>query len=393
MVAAQRIPDDDTFVPRHHVATGIASLILFLCRYKPYFPRSEHREHAQVYIEGLCSSLERKSVEPIATAHGLVRRPLQHFAGAGKWSDGSIRDEMRDHIGEEIGDPNGVFVIDGSAVPKSGTESVGVARQWCGHLGKVENCQVGVYLAYSARGSRTLLDGQLYLPEDWANDPVRRDKTHVPQDVVFRPSWQIADELIRKHASAVPHAWVVGDDEFGRPKEFRDALADRGERYLLEVPSNTIVRKPSNWPGRASKWRQVRKRKACAPRQQWKQFRLRDGEKGPIDVLAFSTRVETKRDGAPPRQETLLIVENLKRTQTWYFLAPGDAPLDTGILVGVMARRHDVEQVFQFAKGEVGLDHYELRSWVGWHHHVTLSMLALWFITLEQRRLGKKLPR
>ncbi len=127
------------------------------------------------------------------------------------------------------------------------------------------------------------------------------------------------------------------------------------------------------------------------PPNRWKRFKIRDGEKGPIEVLAFATRVETKRDKGPPREEILLVVQRIDSSKAQYFLAPKDAPLDTKLLVEVMAHRHDVEQVFEIAKGEAGLDHYEVRSWVGWHHHLTLSMLAVWFLTLEQRRLGKKL--
>src|SRR5262249_23599465 len=139
-------------------------------------------------------------------------------------------------------------------------------------------------------------------------DPVRRAKTSIPQDVPFRTNWQIADELLQRLGPHVPHAWVVGDDEYGKPSEFRDRLADRGERYLLEVPSTTSVRRPSRWPGRAQKWGSVRRRRDRHPSGKWRRVTVRDGEKGPIEVLAFCTRVETKRKGAPARLETLLIM-------------------------------------------------------------------------------------
>ncbi len=142
------------------VASCIGSLDAFLERYRPLMARSEQRTHMDVYVGGLLSGLERKSVEPIATMHGLYRRPLQHYIGAGSWSDRSVRDEMRAHVVEELGDPNGVFVLDGSGFHKQGVDSVGVARQWCGRLGKIDNCQVGVFLAYSTPKGHTLLDGQ-----------------------------------------------------------------------------------------------------------------------------------------------------------------------------------------------------------------------------------------
>jgi SRSO17 transposase len=383
--------EDDESIEGAAIATCLVSLSLFLGRYKPQVYRAEQEDHLTVYVEGLVSGVERKSIEPIATAHGLYRRPLQHFVGAGAWSDTKVRTEMRNHVVEEISDASGVFVLDGSGVKKQGTESVGVARQYCGRLGKIDNCQIGIYLAYSTPRGFTLLDTDLYLPESWAGDAARRAKAHVPPDVEFRTNWQIADDLIKRLSPHVPHAWIVGDDEYGRPTEFRDGLADRGERYLLEVPCNTSVRRPAHWPGRARKWCSVKTRKERQTPDKWQRLTLRDGEKGPIQVRAFSTRVETRRRGAPAREETLLVMQALSGSDTWYFLAPGDAPLDTAELVRVAAHRHHVEQAFELAKGECGLDHYEVRSWVGWQHHMTLSMLALWFITLERRRLGKKL--
>jgi len=298
---------------------------------------------------------------------------------------------MRGHVAEEIGDAKGVLIVDGSGVKKQGPESVGVARQYCGRLGKIDNCQIGVYLAYSTPRGFTLLDTDLYLTKEWVDDGDRRAKTYVPEEVEFRTNWQIADDLIRRTGAHVPHEWIVGDDEYGRPSEFRDRLADRGERYLLEVPCSTVVCRPLHWPGRARKWCSVKTRKERQSPEKWERFRLRDGEKGPIEVLAFSTRVTTRREGSKTREETLLVMQAVNGSQIWYFLAPGDVPLNTAELVRVAAHRHHIEQAFEFAKGECGLDHYEVRSWVGWHHHMTLSMLALWFLTLERRRLGKKL--
>jgi SRSO17 transposase len=373
------------------VASCIGSLDRFLERYRPLMSRSEQRAHMGVYLEGLLSSLERKSVEPIATMHGLYRRPLQHYIGAGSWSDGAVRNEMRAHLVEELGDPGGVFVLDGSGFHKQGVDSVGVARQWCGRLGKIDNCQIGVFLAYSTPKGHALIDAQLYLPEDWADDLARREATYVPAEVQFQTSWQISDALIASAAPHVPHAWIVGDDEFGRPSEFRDRLADRGERYLLEVPCNTLVRRPNHWAGRRKTWKQVHLRQEELANQRWTRMRLRDGEKGPLEVRAFCTRVETRRDGGAHREETLFVMQTLTGNRTWYFLANADVRLDPAQLAAVAAHRHRIEQVFEAAKGEVGLAQYEVRSWVGWNHHVTLSMLALAFLTLERRRLGKKL--
>lgn len=379
------------FISRAAVASCVPSLRSFLSRYQPLVQRAEQRQHLRVYVEGLVSGVERKSIEPIAAAHGLERRPLQHFVGAGKWSDGAVRDEMRCHIAQELGDPQGVLIIDGSGVHKQGSDSVGVARQYCGRLGKVDNCQIGIYTAYSTPRGVALVESDIYLPKEWIEDKERRNKVYIPKDVQFQTGWEIADEQLRRVGAQLPHAWVVGDDEFGRPTEFRDRLADRGERYLFEVPNNTSVRRPQRGPGRDLKWLPVKKRKERQPSDKWMLLTLRDGDKGPIEVRAFCTRVETRRQGSSVRLETLLVMQAVHSGQMWYFLAPGDAPLDVAELVRVAAHRHHVEQVFQLAKGECGLDHYEVRSFVGWHHHMTLSMLALLFLTLERRRLGKKL--
>jgi SRSO17 transposase len=369
----------------------VSSLDRFLDPYRALMARGEQRKHLGVLVSGLLSDLERKSVEPIAVRSGLPRRPLQRFVGAGRWDDRLVREMIRTEAADEIGDPGGALVVDNSGFHKQGNESVGVERQWCGRLGKVDNCQVGYFLVYSTPKGDALVDAQLYLPKSWADDAARRELTAVPRERRFLKGWELADELIAAASPHLPHAWILGDDEFGRPSAFRDRLAARGERYLLDVPSNLRVRKPAHWPGRSARWKTLTQRRRTQPPGKWKRVRLRDGEKGPIDVEAFVTRVETTRKGAPPRIETLLVMRNLNHTQTWYLLANGDAPLDVEVLVSAASQRHHVEQIFGAGKGEVGLDHYEVRSWVGWHHHMTLSMLALWYLVRQRRRLGKKL--
>jgi len=390
MVAMTAAVEGPKRIEGRDLTSLVASLDLFLRPFRALMSRAEQREHLGVLVGGLLSDLERKSVEPIATRYGLPRRPLQRFVGDGCWDDRCVREAIRTQVSDEIGDPDGVLIVDNSGFHKQGIESVGVERQWCGRLGKIDNCQVGYFLVYATPKGDALVDAQLYLPKSWAEDPERRETTAVPPERKFLKGWELADELIVAASSHLPHSWILGDDEFGRPSEFRDRLADRGERYLLDVPSNLRVRKPPNWPGRSVKWKSLTKRSKTQPKGKWKRVRLRDGEKGPIDVEAFATRVETARKKAEPRLETLLVMRNLAHTQTWYLLANGDAPLDVEVLVRAASHRHHVEQVFGLAKGEVGLDHYEVRSWVGWHHHMTLSMLALWYLVRERRRLGKK---
>ena len=217
-------------------------LSAFLQRYLPRFYRVEQRATASLVIRGRLGGLERKTSEPIAIEAGLPRKPIQFFVGSGKWDDEAVMGELRGHVREELANPDGVVVIDPSAFPKKGTESCGVARQWCGRLGKVDNCQVGVFLAYATTAGYAPLDRRLYLPEDWAGDEARREKCHVPPGVEFREKWQIALDLLDRSLPGLAHGWIVGDDEFGRASEFRAALRLREQRYVLDVPCNTTVR-------------------------------------------------------------------------------------------------------------------------------------------------------
>src|SRR4051794_32767366 len=214
----------------------------FLQRYLPRFYRAEQRTHATLVIRGLLSGLQRKTCEPIAVEAGAHRKPVQNFVGAGGWDDEAVMAELRGHVREALADPQAILILDPSGFPKSGSESCGVARQWCGRLGKQDNCQLGVFLAYAAPGGYAPLDRRLYLPEDWASDAERRQKCHVPEAVTFQESWRIAVELLERCRPALPHAWVSGDDEMGRPAQFRGWLRRHGERYVLDVPCNTNVR-------------------------------------------------------------------------------------------------------------------------------------------------------
>src|SRR5690349_10682136 len=219
-----------------------AHLNRFLNRYLPLFCRSEQRGHAAAFVRGLLSGLERKSVEPIANAAGIPRKDLQYFVGCGAWDDERVMAELRRHVAEELADDDGVLVLDPTGFPKKGAHSCGVARQWCGRLGKKDNCQVGVLLAYTSPKGHAPLDRRLYLPKGWADDPVRRERGHVPPEVAYRKTWEIGYDLLRRSGPSLPHAWVVGDDEFGRASHFRAALRADGERYLLDVPCNTTIR-------------------------------------------------------------------------------------------------------------------------------------------------------
>jgi SRSO17 transposase len=377
-------------------------LTSFLQRYLPHFYRSEQRQNATLVIRGKISGLERKTCEPIAIQAGLPRKPIQFFVGAGKWDDEAVMAELRRHVREVLAAPDGVVILDPSAFPKKGTESCGVGRQWCGRLGKVDNCQVGVFLAYATPAGYAPLDRRLYLPEDWADDDDRRKKCHVPAEVQFQEKWQIALDLLDRSLPGLLHGWIIGDDDFGRASEFRAALRLRQERYVLDVPCNTTVRdlerrRPPRKKAGVGRKREVPFQRVDAwahrqPESRWERIIVRDGEKGPLQVDALSVRVRAKQDRRIGPEERLVVTRPVGESRLNYSLTNAGPEVPLRELVFVRSQRHRIEEVFEAGNGEVGLDHYEVRSWVGWHHHMTLSLVALWFLCLERRRVGGENP-
>lgn len=365
----------------------------FLQRYLPLFYRTEQRNLATLVIQGRLSGLERKTSEPIAHQAGRPRKPVQHFVGAGLWDDEAVMAELRRHVAEELGDPDAVLVLDSSGFPKKGAESCGVARQWCNRLGKVDNCQVGVFLSYAAPAGHAPLDRRLYLPPERAADHKHRRKTHVPPAVVFQEKWRIGLDLLDRSGPDVPHGWVAADDEFGRATEFRAGLRLRKERYVLDVPANTLVREVAARPdGKRPPFERAEVWAARQSAARWKTVTIRAGEKGPLKVRVLSRRVQTQDEGGRvgPSETLLVIREPGSDGRMWYAVSNARRQERPAVLVRVKTERHRVEQVLQEGKGEVGLGQYEVRSWVGWHHHMTLSLVALWFLALERRRLGGK---
>jgi SRSO17 transposase len=368
----------------------------FLRRYLPCFYRKEQHELALVVVQGKLSNLERKTSEPIAYLAGRQRKPVQHFVGAGAWDDEAVLAELRRQVAEERGDPEGVLVLDASGFAKSGTASCGVARQWCGRLGKVENCQVGVFLTYATARGYAPLDRRLYLPREWAEDEQRRAETHVPPDLTFQESWRIALALLDRSGPDVPFGWVAADDEFGRASAFRAALQDRGLRYVVDVPCNTSVRDLEEEPAaghRQPPWRRVDEWAKAQPAARWRRVAVGDGSKGPRAVQALETWVQTRDEQRRlgPAERLVVMRTITGEARVWYTLSNAcDVRLPR--VVRAHGRRHQTEELFRAGKGEVGLGQYELRSWVGWHHHMTLSLLALWFLTREKDRLGGENP-
>jgi SRSO17 transposase len=277
-----------------------------------------------------------------------------------------------------------------------------VQRQWCGRLGKVDNCQVGVYLGYVGCAEHALVDVRLYLPKEWAKDRLRRQQAGVPRALRFRTRHELALEMLDEHGGLLPHAWVAGDDEMGRSSRFRRALEQRREQYLLAVPSNTLIRDlqtaapPYGGHGRRPvvPFRRVQRWCAELPQTAWTTVTVRAGEKGPLVVEVLKRRVRAKTEkGRIGPEEVLVVVRQQQDDGTWkhdYYLS--NAVWETALpeFARVAKAEHRIEECLQRAKGEAGLADYEVRTWRGWYHHQTLGLLATWFLTVETQR-GKKM--
>ena len=232
-------------------------LARFVEPYASCLVRTEQRQHTETMVSGLISDLDRKNVESIAYRHDQDRKELQHFVGESNWDHEPLMRELARQVGEQLGRDDAVLVFDPSGFPKKGTESVGVQRQWCGRLGKVDNCQVGVYMGYVSAEEHALVDVRLYLPRSWATDRARRKKCRVPKGMRHKTRHQLSLDMLDGQGPLLPHGWVAGDDEMGRSSAFRRKLRDRKEQYLLAVPSNTLVRdleaEPPEYGGRGAK--------------------------------------------------------------------------------------------------------------------------------------------
>lgn len=359
----------------------VDSLAEFLAPYRKLFGRSENGEHAERYIKGRYKADGRRTTEPIARQAKVPRRSLQQFVGAGPWDDRVVRKQLQQEVAGELGDPDGALIPDGSGFRKFGPKSVGVARQYCNNVGKVDNCQVGEYVAYASAKGTALVDAELYLPKKWARDRARRRAAGVPRKVRFREGWRISLTLLDQCRSKLPHRWVLGDDSYGKVFAFRDGLHARGEKYVVNVPSDRRVFRADG------KKTRVDRLAASLTLEQFVRVRTRDGQKGPIEVDAYRevvTPMRKDRRQGPPRPEVLLVLHHADGTFSYHF--SNDEHAATATLAKATAMRHYIEEILETAKGDAGMAEYEMRSWIGWHHHITLSMLATWFLVLERRR-------
>jgi len=373
------------------------------------FGRRECQEHALGYLRGLLLAEGRKSVEPMALVFGgpsdsevEVKRSnalaWQRFLTVSAWEALAVQREIQAVFNEEFVPTVGewaigtVAVIDGSGFVKRGNQSVGVQRQWCGRLGKQENCQVGVFLLGATPAGNALLDHQLYLPEAWAADAARRKKTRVPEEIAFQTKPQLAAALLAR--STVRFDWVTADEEFGRDGALLDALEQTHQRYLLEIPCDTTV-----WTTKPMRQtpdefvRQVRHLATLIPARSWETIKLREGAKGPLAFEFARLRVWSvrHRHAGPPLW--LLIRRSLEREpEVKYYLSNAEPDIPLRTMAQVTGVRWRVEEFFEDAKGQLGMAQYEARSWTSWHHHMSLVALAHLYVTQTERDLKRKVP-
>jgi SRSO17 transposase len=342
---------------------------------------TEQRTNARHYVSGLLSDLKSKDAESIAYLHDRERQGLQKFIGQADWDHKPLTGELARQVGRRLGEPGGVLVFDPSAFAKQG--------------------QVGVFLGYVSHQGHALVDFCLYLPKEWATDKGRRQEAGVPKDVRFATRHELALAMLEGRGPLLPHRWVAGDDEMGRSSAFRRELRLRGERYLLAVPSNTLVRDlvPADPPQtgrgrrkrapfvRADAWR------AALPEDAWQTVEVRDGEKGPLVTQVAWTLVQAKTEGrVSDVAESLLVFREQQGDGSFkhdYLLSNEIASDPAAEMAWVYKAEHRIEECLKQAKGEAGLADYQVRTWEGWHHHVCLSLLASWFLCEEARR-GKK---
>jgi SRSO17 transposase len=394
----------------------------FLKQFDDCFPRSEPRDNLKIYVQGQLSDLERKSIEPIALAAGVPPRTLQYFLSSAQCDDQQIRDRTQHIVATEHAHPKAIGVIDESANPKKGWHTCGVQRQWCGNVGKVDNCVVGVHLGYVVGDFQCLIDSDLFLPKEWIHDPDLRKETKVPEDIVFRTKPEIAlEQVTRALNNGVRFSALTFDELYGRSGPFLDGLDALDQRYVGEIPSDAVgwLDKPRilETPKPSEKHKKGRKRRyprlaknarhACEVRnlvtyspvfrqQAWQRFRIKDGEKGPVvwEVKVSEFYRKQGDQGLPRQAHTLIVARNVLDTnEIKYFLANvslADPSVSLQWLLWIAFSRWPIERCFEIGKRDLGMDHFEVRFWQAIHRHFYISQLSQLFCARMQQTYREK---
>lgn len=405
-------------LPLQAIEASAEALLDWHRRFATCFRRREQRAWSLFYLCGQLANLGRKTIEAMVLhlrgANVNAVRDLQRFMGEGRWDLPGMLEQQQLVIAEWLGEPEGVVIADGSGFPKQGDQSVGVAYQYCGHLGKVANCQQGVFLVYAGSRGHAFLEAQLYLPEVWFTQAYRErwEACRIPEAQPFRTEPQIAVEMIARlrQRAVVPFRWVAADETYGKSPAFLDGIEALGRWYLAEVPVDTRVwlRRPRIEPpgpslmgpprtqprvARSAAAPQTVKQLAAAlPKSSWRRKLIKEGSKGPMIAEFAFLRAITIRDGLPGRQVWVIFRRTLGRLaelKVYFSNAPIRCPQTEFIRVSGM--RWPVETALEEGKNELGMDHYETRTWPAWHRHMAHTFLAHLFLA-GLCRLWKKKP-
>lgn len=387
--------------------------------YSPLFKRREQREHSKQYLQGLLSpDVENKSIETmIIQMKGddeNAVRASQQFISRGAWSDEEILNRHWQEVDVDLGDKQGVLILDGSDFPKQGEDSAGVKRQWCGELGKVANCQAGVFLGYGSAAGYTLLDRRLYLSEEWLTDETyvkQRKQCGIPATVTFKTKPQLGLDMVKAvdEADVLRFRWLTCDEAFGRDTVFLDEVG-KHVRYFAEVPHDTEVWKHRpdtavpEWSGHGRKPTIERLKEGepssetvvaiaeALPASIWSRHTVKEGTKGPIVADFAYLRVVGVRNSLPGPDVWLVFRRNINTGELKCFLS--NAPIDIALttFVWLSGMRWPIETCFEEGKQEIGLGDYQVRSWTGWHHHMTLCILAHFFLVRLKLNMQDEAP-
>jgi len=381
--------------------------------FRDVFPRREPWEKAEIYLRGLLSSeVERHNAERMALygPTALPPRTMQFFLTESCWPDDAVRIRNEQLVADLLGEPDGLLILDGSDFPKKGSESAGVARQYCGALGKTDNCQAGLFLCYASSRGATLFDADLFLPESWFTEKQKAERwpaCRIPEDRTFKTKPDIGAAMINAvfERGQLPIRWVLADEFFGRDSAFRASIPS-AYSYFIQVPCNTRV-----WVDRPKVEEVEFKRKGKLykrlrivkgqprPRELreladdsnlvWEQVTLKEGAKGPIEAEVTRVRGVDVQNKLPGTDVWAFFRRNPVTKELQYYLSSASAQTPMEVLVRVCPLRWTIEICFRETKNELGMDHYEVRSWTGWHHHMTLVMLAHHFLLRARLRLKK----
>ncbi len=384
--------------------------------FKHTFARRDQHTWAYRYLQGLLDTLPRKSCEPIALALGVSVRQLQAFIAESRWSCADVLAQHERLVADSLEDADdGVFLIDESGMPKQGRHSAGVAHQYCGALGKVCACQVGVFVGYASRRGYTLVAGQLFVPQDWFGAAMaeRRQEVGLPSDLTFRTKPQIAVAMLQAISARgqLRGRWVAADALYGNAPDFRDAVAALGKWYMTEIACDRLIwrRTPAlivpAWSGKGRKPTKTRlKTPANAayrvddllwrlPKTAWTRATIKEGSKGPIVCDVAFVRVNEARAGLPGPRQWLIIRRNVDDpTVVKFYFSNAPETIATAQLARMCGVRWPIELTFEVSKDDLGMDQYETRSWLGWHHHMVLVMLAHHFLVWVRQQLHAKAP-